>query len=235
VAGECSEALTQVIVNNQERIIERPEIVKRLEANPNNLKSNTDRLRHFLKLSGIRIPGEDVATEEVDLLQEDSGLDQKFLEAIADGVELVETGKVLTEAEKLNLVQFISKLSIGGRIKLAMKGNKEARSILIRDSNKLIAIAVLKSPRITENEVAHYTTIKSLSEDVVRTISVNPAWTKNYGVKLGLCFHPKTPLQYSISGMKFLTLRDLQKLCRDKNIPGPLTKAAKQLLNLKRK
>ena len=235
VARTCSEKMANLIVNNQERIIDRPEIVRSLEANPYNLKTNTDRLRHFLQLTGIRIPG-DTISESIQLMDEDgAALDAAFLDAISDGAELVGAGGNLTDEQKQSILQYIAKLTIGGRIKLAMKGNKEARSILIRDTNKLIALAVLKSPRITENEIAHYTTLKSLPEDVVRTVANNPTWLKNYAIKLGLCFHPKTPLQNSVSLIKFLNMRDLTKLSKDKNVPGPLVKAAKQLLSLKRK
>jgi hypothetical protein len=233
VSPTCSEKIATLIVNNQERIIEIPEIIRSLESNPKNLKSNTDRLRHFLQLAGVRIPGEQVK-QEVELMEEDLSLNKDFLDALEKGVDFVEKGS-LTEEQKLNLLQYIATLSIGGRIKIAMKGNKEVRSILIRDTNKIISLAVLKSPKITDNEIAHFAALKSLSEDIVRTIALNPAWTKNYGVKLGLCFHPKTPLQYSIPLIKFMTMRDLQRLSKDKNVPGSVQKAAKQLLQLKRK
>ncbi|MDB5037981.1 MAG: hypothetical protein JWQ35_1509 [Bacteriovoracaceae bacterium] len=234
-ASHCSERISTIIVNNQERIIDRPDIIKSLETNPNNLKSNTDRLRHFMKLAGVRIPGEAMG-EEVELMKEDeAALDKEFLDAIADGIDLAASATALTEDQRQSLLQFISKLTIGARIKLAMKGNKEARSVLIRDTNKLIALAVLKSPKITENEVAHYSALKSLPEDVVRVIANNPQWIKNYAIKIGLCFHPKTPLPNSVSLIKYLNIRDLMKLSKDRNVPGPLGKAAKQLLSTKRK
>lgn len=234
VSKTCSEKISNLIANNQERIIDKPEIIKSLEANPNNLKSNTEKLRHFLQLAGVRIPGE--AVSELDLMKEDAfELDKNFLEAVATGAELTDTSKILNDEQKLNLIQFMAKLTVGGKIKLALKGNKEVRGILIRDTTKLVALAVLKSPRITENEVAHYTGLKSLSEDVVRAIAFNVGWVKNYNVKLGLCYHPKTPLQYSMAYIKFLNLRDLQRITKDRNIPGPLGKAARELLKVKRK
>jgi hypothetical protein len=133
------------------------------------------------------------------------------------------------------LLQFIQKLNVGAKVKLAVKGNKEARSYLIRDTNSIVALSVLKSPRITDAEVAVYASMRNVPDDVIRTISVNSGWTRNYQVKLALCFHPKTPLQYSSSMIKFLNLRDLVKLSKDKNALGPLVKAAKQLLAVKRK
>ncbi len=241
VSKTCSERMTTLIVNNQERIIDCPAIVPALESNPHNLKSNTDRLRHFLRLAGITIPGdqsEEPSSSDVELM-----VDEAFLMTTLEGFDDDEKMKRLSTAggsgmsdeQRKNLLSYIQTLSIGGRVKLALKGNKEARGYLVRDTNKVVALAVLKSPRITDNEVAVYASMRNISEDVVRAIAVNPVWTKGYPVKIALCFHPKTPLQNSMGFMKFLNMRDLGKLSKDKNIPGALSKASKQLLQLKRK
>ncbi len=238
VAVDCSERLTILICNNQERLIEMPEIILQLEKNSHNLRSNTDRLRHFLAISGIRIPGDAMEVREdkpeegpAEVKTAPDGAPEAAPETPEDALK----NSNLTDDQRVSLLTYIQKLSIGGRIKLAMKGNKEVRQICIRDTNKVVALAVLKSPRITELEVAHYATLKSLSDDVMRVMSVNPTWTKNYAVKTNLCFHPKTPLQQSMNFMKFLTLRDLGRLVKDKGVPGPLQKAAKELLALKRR
>jgi uncharacterized protein (UPF0147 family) len=243
IASICSEKMSQIIVNNQERIIQAPEIIPALESNPHNLKSNTDRLRHFLRLAGILVPGDTAPAEE-------DQVDEKILEAVAaklgeaegdaanpdEAVDaLLKTGSVLNEEQRLNLRKYISQLNIGGKIKLAMKGNKEARQILVRDVNGIVACAVIKSPRITDNEVALYASLRNVCDDVIRMIASTVGFTKHYHVKLALCLHPKTPLQSTTGFIKFLTLRDLQKVAKDRNVPNPLRKAAKQLLDLKRK
>lgn len=243
LAPVCSEKMAVLITNNQERIIDCPEIVVALEKNPKNLKSNTERLKHFLHLAGIQIPGERAAVEDkppeelkVEAIAADEGAEPVDEEAVdKDAEKLAAMGSALSEDEKLNLQKFIAKLNIGGRVKLAMKGNKEARQFLIRDTNTVVALAVLKSSKITENEVAHYATLRNVSDDVIRGIARNPVWTKGYAVKFALCFHPKAPIQFTMPFIKFLSLRDLAKLAKDRNVPGPLKKASKELLNLKRK
>src|SRR6187401_1281341 len=87
----------------------------------------------------------------------------------------------------------LSSLSVLERMKLAMKGTREQRSQLIRDSNKLVSAAVLASPKVNEAEIESFTKMGNVSEDVLRIIGQNRAWTKNYGIILGLCRHPKTP------------------------------------------
>src|SRR5215213_6604186 len=87
----------------------------------------------------------------------------------------------------------LSSLPIIERMKLAMKGSKSQRAQLIRDSNKLVAAAVLSSPKLTESEVEAFTKMANVTEEVLRTIAMNRAWVKNYGVIAGLTRNPKTP------------------------------------------
>jgi len=230
----CSERIAIVISNNQERIIQCPEVIPALEANPKNLKSNTDKLRHFLRLAGVFIPGDGAVSDEKPVeakLDDVEDLD----DAEASAEKALKESSALTEEQRTSLLNYILKLNVGSKIKLAFKGNKEARQILIRDVNKIVALTVLKSPRLNENEVALYASLRNVCDDVIRTISTSPQWTKSYQVKLAICRHPKSPLTQSMAFLKFLTLRDLNKLTKDKNVVGPLKKAAKELLSLKRK
>jgi len=240
IAKSCTEKFTTLISNNQERIIDCPEIVKSLEENPRNLKSATDRLRHFLNLAGISIPGEPP-------LPDDPAGDEKIEDVIPkEGVDAEEEGENVDEAglteeevekkkKRVSLNQYIMTLSVGARVKLGFKGNREARSILVRDTNKIVAMAVLKSPRLTDNEIARFATMRNVADDVIRGIGANVTWTKAYAVKMALCLNPKTPFNQSLGFLKFLNFRDLQRLTREKNIPGSLRKSSKELLNSKRK
>lgn len=236
IAKTCSEKIANLIVNNQERIIDSPDIINSLEANPANLKSNTDRLRHFLNLSGIYIPGDaHVAEETVEETKKEEAPEKEEVVAPEDAEKLLEKAGNLTEAQRLSLTQYIYKLNIGGRVKLGLKGNKEARGILIRDTNKVVALAVLKSPKITDNEIVMYASLRNVADDVIRVISTNPAWVKRYAVKAALCFHPKCPLAQAISFLKYLNNRDLTRLSKEKNVLQPVQKAAKELISQKRK
>jgi hypothetical protein len=98
-----------------------------------------------------------------------------------------------------------------------------------------VATAVLRSPRINENEIILFSSLKHLSEDVIRDISRNPGWTKNYTIKSNLVNHPKTPLQDAMGYLKFMVLRDLSDVSKSKTVAPPIRKAAKQLLLTKRK
>ena len=124
------------------------------------------------------------------------------------------------------LEQAIKEMSVGHKIKLAYKGNKEARSILIRDTNKSVAVAVIKSGRLSDGEVAQYAGNRNLVDDVIREIANNKEYTRKYPVKVALVANPKTPLPKAISFIQSLHKKDLQQLCRNKNVPSALRRLA---------
>lgn len=116
------------------------------------------------------------------------------------------------------------------RLKLAMKGSREQRGQLIRDSNKLVAVAVLSSPKITGAEIEAYARQANLSEDVLRIIATNRAWVKNYNVVAGLTRNPKTPTALAMGFVQRLNERDLRQLSIDRNVSEPVRLAARKFL-----
>jgi hypothetical protein len=132
------------------------------------------------------------------------------------------------DAARLSISQQIAHMNFSERLKAAVKGSREMRALLIRDPNKMISASVLSSPKLTENEVEAFARMANVSEDVLRTIGANRAWMKNYGVVLGLCKNPKTPLAMSLNNMNRLNDRDLQMLSIDRNVPEPLRVAARK-------
>jgi hypothetical protein len=124
--------------------------------------------------------------------------------------------------------QKLAKMSFSSRLKAAVRGSREMRAILIRDSNKMIAAAVLSSPKLSEPEIEGFAKMPSISDEILRMIGSNRAWTKNYNVVLGLTKNPKTPLAMTLNFMTRLSSRDLQQLSVDRNVPEPLRMAARK-------
>ena len=114
---------------------------------------------------------------------------------------------------------------------LAMKGTREQRAVLIRDSNKLVSAAVLSSPKVNEAEIEAFTKMGNVSEDTMRVIGQNRAWTKNYGIILGLCKHPKTPPALAMSFVQRLSEKDLKHIATDRNAKEGLRLLAKKMLS----
>jgi hypothetical protein len=126
--------------------------------------------------------------------------------------------------------QVLSGLSIVQRMKLAMKGTRAQRAQLIRDSNKLVAAAVLSSPKLTETEVEAFAKMANVTEEVLRAIAMNRAWVKNYAIVAGLTRNPKTPPGISMQMVQRLNERDLKMLSMDRNVPEAVRLAARKFL-----
>jgi hypothetical protein len=141
-----------------------------------------------------------------------------------------------TDAEELNasdesagtVAQRLARMGFSARLKAALKGSREMRAILIHDANRMIAAAVLSSPKVNEQEIEGYSRMANVSDDVLRIIGSSRGWTKNYGIVVGLTRNPKTPVAISLNLMARLTVRDLQRLSVDRNIPEPLRMAARR-------
>src|SRR5579859_1045910 len=123
-------------------------------------------------------------------------------------------------------LQKISKLGVQGRISLAMRGNKEERAILIRDSTKLVSCAVLDSPKVSEGEVEGFAQQKNVLEAVLRAIPMRRKFAKNYSIMRNLVFNPRTPLDLSLGLMKNLLVHDLKNLSGNKEVPDTIRKLA---------
>jgi hypothetical protein len=143
------------------------------------------------------------------------------------------TDAAAEDGEEEESSEVLSSLSIVERMKLAMKGTKGQRAQLIRDSNKLVAAAVLSSPKLTESEVEQFAKMANVSEDVLRTIATNRSWIKNYAVVAGLTRNPKTPPGVSMQMVQRLNERDLKMLVLDRNVPEAVRLAARKFLKPK--
>ncbi|HLT40671.1 MAG TPA: hypothetical protein VK034_30545 [Enhygromyxa sp.] len=120
------------------------------------------------------------------------------------------------------------------KIRTAMLGDKYDRSILVRDSNKTVAMATIKSPKIRDDEAVVYAANRALSLEVISYISNRRDWIKLYSVKLNLVMNPKTPMARSMTLLAHLNQMDVQKVARSKNIPSALATAAKRKLQARR-
>jgi hypothetical protein len=127
-----------------------------------------------------------------------------------------------------SLTMKISKMNFTGRMKAALKGTREMRAILIRDTSKMIAAAVLSSPKLSEQEVETFSRMASVSEDVLRMIAHNRHWMKSYKIMLGVAKNPKTPVAIGLNLLPRIQHRDLTQMAIDRNIPDPLRIAAKK-------
>ncbi len=139
------------------------------------------------------------------------------------------------DAETLSKYQELQEMSVSEKIKMALTGDKEWRTLLIRESNKQVNTAVLKNPRITEGEVLNVAKNRSSPEELIRIILLNRDWVKLYEMKKLLVMHPRTPLQTAMRFMTFLTEKDIRALAKSKNVAQPIVNNARRIMATKKR
>lgn len=137
------------------------------------------------------------------------------------------------EKRGLSLYQRVHTMSVPEKIQLAFKGNKEARTLLIRGANRAIFTAVMRSPSISENEILQIAQSPDVDEEVLRIIARNKEWMNRYETRAGLVNNPKPPLDLSLKTLSTLRRKDLALLSKSKNVPIALSNRAQKLLDAK--
>ncbi|MBE7517003.1 MAG: hypothetical protein HS105_10400 [Chloracidobacterium sp.] len=180
--------------------------------------------------------------EVLDRETDDSWLGLEFIEEIYEETEdqrQATLEKILGEiaaeddevsSERISMINRVMKMGVKDRVKLGMKGDREARNILIRDPNKLVSSAVVNNPKITEQEIEMIATMRSISEDILRQIAMNRQWSRSYTIGLNLVKNPRTPLANTMTIMNKLQLRDLMGLTKDRNVPEAVRRHATRLV-----
>lgn len=136
-----------------------------------------------------------------------------------------------TEEDRAGLVARIQRMTVAERMKLALLGNKEVRSILIRDPVRSVQVCVIQNPRITESEIERIASSRTVDEEVLRLILKNRNWMKLYSVKVALVNNPKTPLKESMKLLGHLRDKELKEVAVSRSLPNPVVVAAKRLLS----
>lgn len=131
--------------------------------------------------------------------------------------------------ERVSLIRRIMFMNVKDRMKLAMKGDREARGILIRDSNKIVCSAVVKNPRITEQEIENISSMRTVADEVLRLIAMNRSWARQYPIIHNLARNPRTPIPTALNIMPRIRTKDLQALTQNRNVSEMVRRQAYRL------
>ncbi len=214
IARHGDHAMLECLLENQIKLIAYPEIMSVMESNPVVDAFIGARIREIRNDYLSEAPGEEIPAEAVveDLRQV---IAREELEEPPPG-EGEEPGNLI-EQQTQTALQRINQMPVSERIKLALTGTKTERLILIRDANKLVSLAVIQSPKISEDEVMLVVRNRSVSGDIIQHIAANRDWTKNYNLVVELLNNPKTPVKDALGFIKKLHERDLRMLQANKN------------------
>ncbi|MGM0596195.1 MAG: hypothetical protein ACQES9_04080 [Myxococcota bacterium] len=243
MASHHNEEIVSIIADNHRRLINAPEIIENLYLNAVTPMSTANKIielaaRHKLELN-LEAYYEMIKAIENEVDEEEDPIDAELKAAEQDHKfknaekEIIEEDQVDEDELDLNRPVRISQLPVTAKIRLAQVGNRFQRSKLIRDSNKMVYMAVIKSPRITDREIEEYSKNKQMPEDVIRFIASKKEWVKSYRIKLNLVHNPKTPITISLNLLNSIRSHDLKSLARSRNIPQVIRQAADRRLKKK--
>lgn len=245
LAGRAGSREVDQIAQNEQRLLRHPEIIAAMYMNRRARMSTIDRVVELAVRNHVRVPGlaawEEVARALVGAAPATAESDAAFAARAAsagddsavisgDAEQALPEEELAAAAAAPGEEEDDKNLTIPMKVRLATLGNGVDRGKLIRDPIKMVAMAAIKSPGVTDIEVARYAGNQALAEDVIRYIANNRNWTKVYGVKVSLCRNPKAPISETTRFLPFLRQKDLVNLSKSKSVSSALVAQARKLM-----
>jgi hypothetical protein len=247
LASKVPAALVEIIRQNELRLLRNDDIVRGLCRNPNAPASTIDGACDFCVRNGLilldvpqiveahrRIHGTDPSTRPAEdsaaALMAEYGAELAHEVEEKNGTASMPAPTAEQEAKRINMAKRVLQMSVSEKIKLATLGNREARTLLLRDSNRLVSLAAAQSPRITDGEILGLANSKTSSADVLRYIYERRDFLKLYALRTALVRNPKVPLPTALRFLPTLQEKDIKDLSRDRNVPATVQAQAKAWL-----
>jgi hypothetical protein len=239
LAAVADAAVQEVVVINQARILRSPAILDALLGNPHlsadvRRRALETREEFFDKKARIAALQPDEVDEDEPMLSLSEEPIADLLEKAKDEPQgdaplpqLLETEKL--DEKKLSVFSQILLMGVADKVKLAFKGGKTERVILVRDHNKLVCSAVMRNPRMSESEAELIAGMRNVSEEVLRLIGMKREWVSKYNFVIALARNPKCPVGVVVPLINRLTLRDLKSLKDDKGVSETVRSLARKM------
>lgn len=257
LAAIASRNTVDLIAENQVRILRSPEIIEKIYLNPAARMATVDKLialarEHQIEFASLKALQEAMQTK--DFVDDKPGISDEEFEAVLaqsskesaaektdsdenlrDLKPIEDTTEESTEEaqHRLTRSQIIDRMNAPQRVRLALMGSREDRSILLRDTRRIVYMSVIKSPKMSLGEVGSIASSKSMPDEIIGYIAQRRDWIRYYPIVVALVNNPKCPLSESVGMMRQLRLNDLKNLQRSKSIPAQLARQAQMLYRQK--
>ncbi|HEY1692333.1 MAG TPA: hypothetical protein VGG39_09230 [Polyangiaceae bacterium] len=252
VAAAATEEVAELVATNEQLLLANPAIIEKLYMNKATRMSTADRVlelavRNNIELAipawkeaataiGMELIAErsrELTPDDVLFQETDAAAQQLPLDVVKEDTHRLDeqTGDEVVEDKFLPLHARLGAMTPSQKIRRAMLGTAAERLLLVRDTNRMVAQAAVKSPMIQENEVVRISASRNVCEDVLRTIALDREWTRSHQIKLNLVSNPRTPFAFSSKLIMHLREHELKALAKSKNVPGSVVQAAKQQLS----
>lgn len=254
MASGADERTGELIATNEELMLKHPVVIEKLYMNKRVRMSTADRLielcvRNNIELSipafkeaAMAIKNElipEASTEptfdDVLFKETQEAAEQLALDNDEDTHELDDEGQETVKPKVVPLYARMAEMTVSQKVRCATLGTAAERLLCVRDPNRLVAAAAAKSPLLKEPEAVQISASRSVSEDVLRLISMNKDFTRNYQIKLNLVSNPRTPFTFASRLVPMLRESELKMLSKSKNVTGAISTAVRQQLAKKAK
>ena len=235
LAPTLPQALAELVVINQTRLLRRTSLLVALESNAglnNDQKRRLRELRETFRIGEVEAPppaAPEAPPPEPEPEPEIAPVGEGLLTQDEYMVKIL-SEEERQQAEKVSTVQKIYRLNTADKLITAIKGTREERTILVRDPNRLVSMAVLGSPKVTEAEIEAFSAMKNISDQVLREIGKHREWTKRYTVINNLVRNPRTPIGIALNLVPRLNPRDVKGIAVDRNVPEAVRKQAQKFV-----
>jgi len=253
IAGRCNETISEIIAVNQERLLAHPRIIERLYMNKATRMSTADRVVELAVRNGkeldipayaevaaalmnelIAEPSEEPTPDDL-LFKETIELGEKLSDDATQGGthETDDEGEEKIKEKFIPLWVKLGQMTIAQKIRAAMLGSASERALLMREHNRVVCEAAIRSPLVQENEVISASASRLVSEDVLRVIGQNKEWTRNHQIKYNLVCNPRTPFIIASKLVGHMRDNELRSIAKSKNVKAAIAKLARQQLQRK--
>ena len=251
LARDADEEAGELIATNEARLLLSPAVIERLYLNKKVRMSTANRVlelavRHNLELSlsAYKEMAEAIQTELIpeatneaqpsDLIFAETDAVAQETEGDADTHEIDDEGEESLKPKFTSLYQQILMMSITEKIRRAMLGSAAERNLLVRDSNRLVAVAAAKSPLMREPDAALIASSRAVHQDVLREIARNRSLIRSYRIKTALVINPRTPFIFASRLVPHLRDAEVRMLAKSKHVSSNIQRAARQQLSRKK-
>jgi hypothetical protein len=245
LAASGTADVIELVLTNQERLLSQPDLLSRLSLNPALRTVQRGRILELLDRATRRAPATDAADDSADAPADGEELPEELQETArlleVDIGELYAASEIMggeefeqsEDVEIRTAYQKIVTLNVAQKAVLAMRGGREERMILVRDTNKLVALGVLRNPRINDDDVQTIARMRNVTDEVLRYVGQNREWTKSYAIVLALVHNPRTPQGITTNFVPRLQNQDLKRLVGNKDVPELIRRMAKRTLDVR--
>jgi hypothetical protein len=236
VAPALPEQLAELVVINQVRLLRRTTLLEAIESNAHLNNDQRRRLRELRET--FRVGEKPIEAPPPAPAAPEAPPEEEAPPPIVEEGPITEDEALVRylsederrEVEKVSVVQRLYRLDTAEKVITALKGTREERAVLIRDPNRIVGMAVLGSPRISESEIESFAAMKSVSDQILRQIGTHREWTKRYGVVASLVRNPRTPVGVALTMVPRLNPRDMKAVAVDRNVPEVIRKHAQRFV-----